>query len=146
MAAAELRKPTLRDMTERLWNAGPQTFAQIQAAIADSGVSAGGVEAILNRLRNAGLVQTAVAAGATVVLAPEPAATATPVGGPEGEGAGGEVTVNLPAIGAAVGAGAEGSDVTQVRCELITVHGRDWFDARALSKGIDLDERINCQF
>src|SRR5256885_7892314 len=45
-AAAELRKPTVGELVDRLWSAGPLTFEQIRAAVRDSGVTAGDVETL----------------------------------------------------------------------------------------------------
>jgi hypothetical protein len=38
------------------------------------------------------------------------------------------------------------ADVTASYSQLVTGHGREWFNERAQTQGIDLQERIHCQF
>jgi hypothetical protein len=140
-AAAELRKPTVRDLVDSLWSAGPLTFPQIREAVAGAGASSGEIETLLNRLRNAGLLEEA----APPPLESDRALQAQTTLPPSGRG---EVTrqiLALPEGEAAPSAGAAG-DVTASCSVLVTRQGRPWFEARAQARGIDLAERINGRF
>ncbi len=140
-AAAEVRKPTVGELVNRIWSTGPLTLREIQATVVEAGASEGDIETLLNRLQNAGLIQTSTAP--TTDSAPmEQADTMPPTRLlPNGELP--EVTRRMvPPTAPADG----GGDVTRGHLLLVTGQGREAFDARAAAHGIDLAERINCQF
>jgi hypothetical protein len=141
-AAAELRKPTVNDLVDRLWSSGPLTFRQIQASVMEAGVPAGEVETLLNRLHNAGLLQASSGPTPATDAVQQGAATLPPTKLlPNGDL---EITRKLPVPTAE--APPTDADVTASYSQLVTGQGREWFNERAHTHGIDLLERIHCQF
>ncbi len=141
-AAAELRKPTVSDLVDRLWSSGPLTFRQIQASVVEAGVPAGEVETLLNRFHNAGLLQASSGPTPATDAIQQGAVTLPPTTLlPNGEL---EITRKLPVPTAETP--STDADVTASYSFLVTDQGREWFNERAHTHGIDLEERIHCQF
>jgi hypothetical protein len=140
--ATELRKPTVTDLVDRLWSGGPLTFRQIEAAVVEAGAPPGELETLLNRFRNAGLLEASAGPTPASDTLQQNAVTLPPTRLlPKREP---EITREIPAIPPA--GTPEPPDVTRTYSQLVTSNGREWFDTRARAHGIDLAERIHCQF
>jgi hypothetical protein len=147
-AAAELRKPTVSDLVDRLWASGPLSFTQIQATVAEANLPAGELETLLNRLRHARLLVTTAAPTSQDLhsRALQSADTLPPGSALDIEAALAGV-LPAPLQGADLGnVDATTADVTATYSKLQTDQGRPWFNDRAREAGIDLNERLHSRF
>ena len=108
---------------------------------------AGQIETLLNRFKNAGLLDASPEPKPGADAALQNAVTLPPhAAGPSPS----EERVPEPLHTAAAPVPADGlpllGDVTSTWSQLVTREGRAWFNDRAAACGIDLSERINYQF